>query len=130
MSLAAGSHRFAVLAVNTAGQQWESAVDATVAGSGACSPPSSDSDSINICTPASGSTVNSPVQVEAAATANNYFAYMELWVDGVKKYTTTSNPLTTSVSLAAGSHRFAVLAIYGDGNKPESGLVPIFDTNG
>jgi hypothetical protein len=50
---------------------------------------------------------------------------MELWVDGVKKYSTTSNPLKTSVSLAAGKHRFAVLAIYGDGNQPESAVYAI-----
>jgi len=30
ISLVAGTHRFAVLAVNTAGQKWESAVNATV----------------------------------------------------------------------------------------------------
>jgi hypothetical protein len=30
VSLAAGTHRFAVLALNTAGQKWESAVNATV----------------------------------------------------------------------------------------------------
>jgi hypothetical protein len=75
---------------------------------------------VSICSPASGATVNSPVQVEAAATSNQYFGYMELWVDGVKKYTTSSNPLKTSVSVAAGKHRFAVIAIYGDGNKPET----------
>ena len=30
ISVAAGSHRFAVIATNTAGQKWESTVDATV----------------------------------------------------------------------------------------------------
>ena len=66
--------------------------------------------------------VGSPVQVKAAATATIYFARMELWVDGVKKYSTTSNPLSTSVSLPAGTHRFAVLAIYSDGLQPKSAV--------
>ena len=118
ISLPAGSHRFAVLALNTAGQKWENAVNATVSGGGTCTAPTSDG--VTICSPASGSTVSSPVQVTAAATANSYFAHMELWVDGVKKYSTTSNPLNTSVALPAGSHRFAVIAIYSDGNHPES----------
>jgi hypothetical protein len=37
---------------------------------------------------------------------------MELWVDGVKKYTAPSTKqLNTTISLAAGSHRFSVFAI-------------------
>jgi hypothetical protein len=39
-----------------------------------------------------------------------------------KKYSTASNPLKTSVSLVAGKHRFAVLAIYGDGTQPDSAV--------
>jgi hypothetical protein len=89
-----------------------------VPNSTACSAPSTFG--VHICSPASGSTVSSPVLVEATASATPFFARMELWVDGVKKYSTTSNPLKTSVSLAAGKHRFAVFAIYGDGNQPES----------
>jgi hypothetical protein len=37
---------------------------------------------------------------------------MELWVDGVKKYSeTTSKLLNTSVSVAVGSHRYAFIAV-------------------
>jgi len=37
---------------------------------------------------------------------------MQLWVDGVKKYTVSSSKtLDTSVSLSAGTHRFTVIAI-------------------
>jgi hypothetical protein len=88
--------------------------------SAACSPPSTFG--VHICAPVNGSTVSSPVLVEAAASATLYFARMELWVDGVKKYSTNANPLNTSVSLPAGKHRFAVLAIYGDGNQPVSAV--------
>lgn len=122
VSLAAGSHRFAVLATNTAGQKWENAVDTTVAASGVCIPPSPDSETVNICQPANGSTVSSPVQVQALASANQDLAFMELWVDGVKKYHAATSSLNISVALAPGTHRFAVLAYYQGRNQPESAV--------
>jgi len=42
---------------------------------------------------------------------------MELWVDGVKKYTTHSAQLITTISRAAGKHQFAVSAFNTDGKK-------------
>ncbi len=41
---------------------------------------------------------------------------MEVWVDGVKKYTETSSK---SISVAAGSHRFGVFAVNTAGTKWE-----------
>ena len=76
----------------------------------ACSAPSSNG--VHICAPTNGSTVSSPVVVKAASTVAGTIARMELWVDGVKKYTATSSKqLNTTISLAAGSHRFSVFAI-------------------
>ena len=75
----------------------------------ACSAPSSNG--VHICAPTSGSTVSSPVVVKAASTVAGTIARTELWVDGVKKFTATSSKqLNTTVSLAAGSHRFSVFA--------------------
>ena len=118
--MAAGSHRFAVLATNTSGQKWESVVDATVAGTSSCSAPTSPG--VNICMPASGSTVNSPVQVQAAALVTGTIASTQLWVDGAKKYSTASTSLNTSISLSAGTHRFAVLALNTAGQKWETAI--------
>jgi hypothetical protein len=43
---------------------------------------------------------------------------MQLWVDGVKKFSNTgTTTLSTSVSLAAGSHRFTVIAVNTAGTK-------------
>ncbi|MGC2251704.1 MAG: Ig-like domain-containing protein [Acidobacteriaceae bacterium] len=120
ISVAAGSHRFAVLATNTSGQKWESVVDATVAGTSSCSAPTSPG--VNICMPASGSTVNSPVQVQAAALVTGTIASTQLWVDGAKKYSTASTSLNTSISLSAGTHRFAVLALNTAGQKWETAI--------
>jgi hypothetical protein len=48
---------------------------------------------------------------------------MQLWVDGVKKYTVSSSKtLNTSISLAAGSHRFAVTATSTAGQKWENAV--------
>ena len=47
----------------------------------------------------------------------------QLWVDGVKNYNAPgSTTLTTSVSLAAGTHRFAVIATNTAGQKWESAV--------
>ena len=85
----------------------------------ACSAPSSNG--VHICAPTSGSTVSSPVVVKAASTVSGTIARMELWVDGVKKYTATSSKqLNTTISLAAGSHRFSVFAVNTAGQKWQS----------
>jgi hypothetical protein len=42
---------------------------------------------------------------------------MELWVDGVKKYSTASSTLDTYQKLASGSHRFSIFAINTAGTK-------------
>lgn len=123
VTLAAGTHRFAVLAINTAGTKWETVVNATVGGGGggSCTAPSSPG--VNICTPVSGSTVSSPVQVQAAGNVTGTISHMELWVDGVRKFATTGgSTLSTSLTLASGSHRFAVLAINTAGTKWEQAI--------
>jgi hypothetical protein len=62
----------------------------------------------------------SPVQVQAASTITGKVARMEVWVDGVKKYTETSGTtLNTTLSEAAGSHRFSVFAVNTAGTKWE-----------
>jgi hypothetical protein len=118
VSVAAGSHRFAVLATDTSGQKWESVVNATVAGTGTCTAPTSSG--VKICAPASGSTIGSPLQIQAAATVTGTIANMQLWVDGVKQYSTASSSLNASISLSAGTHRFVVVATNTAGQKWEN----------
>ncbi|HEY5253591.1 MAG TPA: chitobiase/beta-hexosaminidase C-terminal domain-containing protein [Acidobacteriaceae bacterium] len=88
--------------------------------SGSCSAPTSAG--VHLCVPASGSTVSSPVMVQATAKVTGTIASTQLWVDGVKKYSTASSSLNTSISLAAGSHRFAVIASNTAGQKWESAV--------
>jgi hypothetical protein len=71
-----------------------------------------------VCKPVNGSTVASPVPVQAAATVTGTISRMEVWVDGVKKFSTfSSRTLSTSLSLAAGSHTFAFVAVNTAGAK-------------
>jgi hypothetical protein len=116
LSLAAGSHTFAFVAVNTAGAKWTKTVTATVTSVGACSPPGSPG--VNVCKPVNGSTVASPVPVQAAATVTGTISRMEVWVDGAKKFSTfNSTTLSTSLGLAAGPHTFAFYAVNTAGTK-------------
>lgn len=80
-----------------------------------CSAPASDG--IHICDPSSGSTVGSPVLVAASEKVPGTIDRMELWVDGVKKYTGRSSQLSTTVKVSSGKHRFGVFAVNTAGQK-------------
>jgi hypothetical protein len=99
---------------------YDIAVVPTATGTSGCAAPASDG--VNICSPASGSSVSSPVQVTATAKVTGTLSSVQLWIDGVKKYSTRSSTLNTSVSLSAGSHRFAVLATNAAGQKWENAI--------
>lgn len=85
-----------------------------------CYPPSSPG--VDICLPAIGSSVNSPVLVEAASNVSGTIAHTQLWVDGVKKYSVASKSLNTVVSLGVGTHRFAIVATNTTGQRWESAV--------
>ncbi len=118
LPLAAGSHKITVLATG-----WDSSLQSksftlNVGGSSSCSIPTSAG--VHVCSPANGSTVSSPVSVQAAGKVTGTLAHMELYVDGVKKFTSATSTLNTTLTLTAGSHRFAVLAINTAGQKLET----------
>ena len=120
LPLAAGSHRVNVIAYGWDNSQISKVSTLNVTASSSCSAPSSAG--VHICSPASGSSVSSPVKVQATATVSGTIASTQLWIDGVKKYSTASKSLNTSISLAAGTHRFAVIAINTTGQKWESAV--------
>jgi len=118
-SLASGTHRGVIIAADIDNRQQQAVFNFTVGGA-ACLIPSTAG--VNICSPASGSSMSSPVQVQATSKVTGTIARMQLWVDGVKKFTSASTTLTTSISLAAGTHRFAVVATNTAGQKWESSV--------
>jgi acid phosphatase len=72
---------------------------------------------LTVVSPANSSTVGSPVHVVAKSSVTGTLSRMELWVDGVKKYSTASSTLDTYQKLASGSHRFSIFAINTAGTK-------------
>jgi hypothetical protein len=73
---------------------------------------------VNVCSPAKGDTVSSPVEATAAADVTGTIDRMEVWVNGVKKFSTFgTNALSTSITLPAGSYSFAYYAVNTEGQK-------------
>ena len=77
---------------------------------------------LNVCSPIDSSQLTSPVSVYATSHGDGGFGIsrMEIWVDGVKKYSTFgSETLKTQLTLGVGWHRFDYYAIGMDGAKWE-----------
>lgn len=81
----------------------------------ACSLPNTAG--VHICSPVNGSSNSSPVRAWAAGRVSGTFSRMELWIDGVKKYTTTTTTVDVKYTLAKGSHKFSFYAINTAGQK-------------
>jgi hypothetical protein len=113
-SLAAGPHQGTIYAADVDNTLQRYDFNFTV-GPSSCAAPSSDG--VNICSPAGGSTTSSSqVSVQAASTVDGTLARMEIWVDGVKKFTeTNSASLSASIALRPGSHQITVCAVNTDG---------------
>lgn len=119
LPLAAGSHRVNVIAYGWDNSQ-QSKLSTLDVSASSCSAPTIDG--VHLCSPASGATVSSPVQVEAVAKITGTIASTQLWIDGVKKYSVASTTLSTSIAVAVGSHRFAVIAVNTAGQKWEAAV--------
>lgn len=119
-TFAPGPHNAVMFAADIDNRLQKTAFAFTVAGGATCSAPTTPG--VHICLPASGSTVSSPVQVQAAAKVTGTIAGTQLWIDGVKKFTSSSSTLNTSIAIAAGSHRFAAIAANTAGQKWEQAV--------
>jgi hypothetical protein len=73
---------------------------------------------LNVCSPLNNATVRGTVLVWASGTVTGTVARMEVWVDGVKKFSTfNSNKLKTKLSLASGTHTFVFYIVNTTGQK-------------
>lgn len=116
--LAAGSHNITVFGTGWDNTLQKKSFTLNVSSGASCSAPTTAG--VHICQPASGGSVSSPVVIQATSTITGKLNSMQVWVDGVKQYSeTSSTTLNTTLSVAAGSHRFAVLAINTTGTKWE-----------
>ncbi len=77
---------------------------------GSCAPPNAPG--VNLCSPQTGQTYTSPVEVIAAgAGASGAVNHMELWIDGKKIGNYFADTVSTAVSLGAGSHAATVVEV-------------------
>ena len=114
-SFAAGIHKASLIAADVDNRLQKHAFSFTGDG-GTCSAPFTNS--VHVCSPVSSSTVTSPVNCTATAKISGTLARMEIWVDGVKKYSeSTSLHESTSIALPAGTHKFTFNAINTAGTK-------------
>ncbi len=65
---------------------------------------------VTICTPTSGATVSSPVQITATVTDSKPVNYTQIYLDGVKQMTIHSSTVNTTLPMSSGSHRLTVQA--------------------
>ncbi len=65
---------------------------------------------VTVCSPAAGSTVNSPVHFVAAAKSTHPITAMRIYIDGVSKFSTTAASINTSLAVASGTHSVTVQA--------------------
>jgi hypothetical protein len=85
-------------------------------GSNTCAPPSYSG--IVVCSPLNNSSeLTSPVTAWAAGNGGgSQIVRMEVWVDGVKEYSTFgSSTLKTQITLAPGNHEFDYYLVLGSG---------------
>ncbi len=104
-SLAPGSANSAPLMSDMFGTSSTTTPPAT----GYCTP-STTLNTVTICSPAANSTLTTAMNLVAVTTSATAVNYMAVWIDGVKKFTTYSNKLDTTITLAVGTHRVTVQA--------------------
>jgi hypothetical protein len=118
-NFAAGAHDATLYAADIDNRLSHLDFSFTVVRGSGCTAPTSDG--VHVCLPTSNSVGPSPVQVTAAAKIAGTLNRMEIWVDGVKKYTETSSlNLNTSLSLSTGKHEFDIYAVNSAGTKYET----------
>jgi hypothetical protein len=71
---------------------------------------------ITVSSPATGSSVSSPVQITASATSTKPVTYMKVYVDSAGAYSTYSSSINTKVSMSSGTHSVVVKAWDSSGN--------------
>ena len=119
LNIAAGTHSATLFAADIDNRLSSLNFNFTVSSGSGCAAPSSVG--VHVCLPTSHSAGPSPVQVTAAARIAGTLNRMEVWVDGVKKFSETSSlNLSTGISLSTGSHRFDVYAVNNAGTKYET----------
>ena len=107
-ALTTGTHNVTFVAWDSTGKAYNRSLSINVSGTG-----TTTTGKVTITSPTAGSTVNSPAQFTASATAptGRTISSMTLYVDGVSTYAVNSASLSTSQTLASGAHSIVVKAV-------------------
>jgi hypothetical protein len=119
-----GSHTATVIEVDSNWNYVKSApVTYTVGGaSGGCAAPGSPG--VNVCSPAQGATVGSPVTFTAAGTgASGTVDHLELWIDGTKIGNYPGASMNAPVQEPSGTHTASVVEVDSNWNYVKSAPV-------
>jgi hypothetical protein len=114
VNLAPGPHHLVVVAYNGDGQVFTDSVNTTVSGTvQTCAVPATDR-TINLCSPASGSTSASPVTITAQGRWDHFpIVHMRVYVDNHAAFD-VNNPqdgyFNTQLALASGTHNIVIVA--------------------
>jgi hypothetical protein len=76
-----------------------------------CAPPSSSALHAKICAPGSSSTVSKTFTVRGSGNSPAGVKRLELWIDGTKRATAWNDQLKATVTVSAGQHRVAIVAV-------------------
>ncbi len=85
---------------------------------------------VNVCSPVSGSTVDSPVHFTAAAKSTLPITAMRIYIDNISVYLTSAASLDVSLAVASGSHNIVVQAWDSSGVVVKSSLITLTVTQG
>jgi post-segregation antitoxin (ccd killing protein) len=118
LALTPGSHRITVKAWHSDETSFSQTINITVNETSAevCTPGTADP-SVNMCTPADGATLDSPVRVQAATNSSKPVTAMKIYVDGTSVYHVQASSIDTSLALTPGTHRITVKAWHSDGSN-------------
>lgn len=109
--IATGAHVLAVQGINAAKQVFTQTISVTVGSvSGGCTPLSAVP-SENICVPANGAGVSSPIAVQSAGHMAAAVKSSQIWLDGAFRYQAASAFINTTITAGSGSHRLTVQTI-------------------
>ena len=107
LSLPSGSQTISVIGKIGTTVSDKKSVTVTVGAASTCAQPATTTAAV-ICSPANGATVGSPVTISARG--GSAVTVLEAWIGGAKVAQALSNTLTSSISMAAGSHTLTVYA--------------------
>jgi hypothetical protein len=114
-SLSNGKHKVTIFSAGW-DNHLESVTFPLTVGSTTCLPPSSPG--LNICSPLNDSSITGTVLAWAGGTVTGTIQRMEVWVDGVKKFSSFGSPtLKTNLAVASGPHTIGYYIVNTAGTK-------------